>query len=304
GLEFPVVILPFASWDFKVQKKEIWITPEDELVPELETALVSTGKNLLKTKIAGRYTTEETRSHLDMLNLLYVAMTRPEKRLYVFTGKVKEIKSPPVNVSQCFAFYLQTLKAEGDCFESGTREKPSHAGPPVSRVISAPAGDPVSWYHRVKIRSLASDFGDGETRTNAAKGKMLHRVLSLLKDRTGADEAIRKAAALGWIPEDDRDYFLREVNGILSIPELEECFDTTGNFIERKILVPGSGNYRPDRVTIKKEKCIVLDYKTGKALPAHRAQLDGYGDLLKKMGYREIEKKLVYTENGEVISWQ
>ena len=57
--------------------------------------------------------------------------------------------------------------------------------------------------------------------------------------------------------------------------------------------------YVPDRVVFQGKCAVVLDFKTGEALPQYPKQIRGYMDALKNMGYASCQGMLVYI--GEQI---
>ena len=92
GLEFPVVIVPFADWSFDNpnspgKENLLWETISD--VPGLDFAAIPYGKQMKESTFRATYLAERTACHLDSLNLLYVACTRPIDRLYLFANKVE-----------------------------------------------------------------------------------------------------------------------------------------------------------------------------------------------------------------------
>ncbi|MCD4730799.1 MAG: UvrD-helicase domain-containing protein, partial [Bacteroidales bacterium] len=87
GLEFPVVIYPFATERHRRTKDKLWVDFEDKEIPKLKVALVNTSKSLLETQYEAAYLEEDSKSILDLINLLYVVFTRPVNRLYVFTSQ-------------------------------------------------------------------------------------------------------------------------------------------------------------------------------------------------------------------------
>jgi ATP-dependent exoDNAse (exonuclease V) beta subunit len=56
-------------------------------------------------------------------------------------------------------------------------------------------------------------------------------------------------------------------------------------------------SYRIDRLRIDKEKCIVIDYKTGVPNDSHSTQINQYKDLLSAIGYEVTNKYLVYIDD-------
>jgi ATP-dependent helicase/nuclease subunit A len=109
GLEYPVVIVPYANWKVtpNAQMDKIWIDLDavnydelslkddsSEILPDkkLRSSLVSMGKELGNTQVSSQYQDEKTRTLVENLNLLYVAFTRPVQRLYVLAKREKNWK--------------------------------------------------------------------------------------------------------------------------------------------------------------------------------------------------------------------
>ena len=57
---------------------------------------------------------------------------------------------------------------------------------------------------------------------------------------------------------------------------------------------------RPDRVMMKNEQVVVVDFKFGKANKKYNKQVKGYMQLLSRMGYKNITGYLWYVEE-EII---
>ncbi|NJL14220.1 MAG: hypothetical protein HC913_15230 [Microscillaceae bacterium] len=97
GLEYPVVIVPFAEWSFEPkagstmwarlpeEPAELWKIPNSE--NRLRVALVNIKKELADTPLAEAYHSLMQKTFLENINMLYVAFTRPTDRLYVIPKK-------------------------------------------------------------------------------------------------------------------------------------------------------------------------------------------------------------------------
>ena len=62
------------------------------------------------------------------------------------------------------------------------------------------------------------------------------------------------------------------------------------------------GTRRPDRVMIKGNKAVVVDYKFGsEKSKLHHKQVANYMNLLHQMGYTSIEGYIWYLSMGEIV---
>jgi ATP-dependent exoDNAse (exonuclease V) beta subunit len=101
GLEFPVVIIPFANWDFKPGNSQeiMWVRPQQEPFNRFEYLPVNSSIALAKTHFAAEQEAEQSMTLIDNLNVLYVATTRAVSRLYIVSEK-QEVKEKYGNMAQ------------------------------------------------------------------------------------------------------------------------------------------------------------------------------------------------------------
>ena len=60
---------------------------------------------------------------------------------------------------------------------------------------------------------------------------------------------------------------------------------------------------RPDRVVLKDDELVIIDYKTGVKDKEHNDQIDSYAHYFSQLGYKNIKKILVYINEGiEVVN--
>ena len=87
GLEFPVVIIPFADWPLEPKTGEfLWIeNPPEGPYQQLPYLPIQVSSRLDESLFQQAYRKERLMSFVDNLNLLYVAFTRPQYRLYIQT---------------------------------------------------------------------------------------------------------------------------------------------------------------------------------------------------------------------------
>lgn len=61
---------------------------------------------------------------------------------------------------------------------------------------------------------------------------------------------------------------------------------------------------RPDRVMMKDDQVVVVDFKFGKENPKYNKQVKGYMQLLTKMGYKNITGYLWYVDEEKIEKYE
>jgi len=304
GLEFPVVIFPYANLALKTSK-DLWISLKDDLVPELKVVLVRANKSLLETGYASVYQRETDRSTLDMLNMVYVAFTRPVYRLYIVTVKPPEKRSSdslalPVLLDN----YLTSLPKSNndDYFETGERTaRPleTRTIPQNETALNSIFSD--DWRTRLFIRQSAPEnWNINNPDEKRRAGIVIHEVLSGIKGRSDL-AAVLKNVNPGDLPElYTVETLTNQIRLILDHPVIGKYYDDGLQvFNECDILHPDGAISRPDRAVILDNELIVLDYKTGKDHEHHDEQMKAYIKTAREMGYRGLKAFLIYL-NDEI----
>ncbi len=104
-----------------------------------------------------------------------------------------------------------------------------------------------------------------------------------------------------------RDSLRQYIEKELSIPQVRDWFSPRWQvFNECSILyydeVEGHvREQRPDRVIYDGDEMIVIDFKTGRELDKHKAQVRSYMRLLSGMGYRNVSGYLWYIRHNNIV---
>ncbi len=306
GLEFPVVIWPMATEKLKSTFDQLWVDLAEDVVPGLPVALLQTGKAMEETVYAEQYEKERNSSLLDMINLIYVAFTRPAERLYILTrepGK-GDSNNLPTLLSKYIEDALDTWTQTGSVFTQGTDEPVLKARKPLpetgmlSGMISTP------WQGRIKIARRAPVYWSTDPSKNKqAWGTLIHDTLASITNSNTISDAVSSKAEINQLNDEDKALLQQRVTATVNHELLREYFNTDFNIKpEAGILTPEGDVFRPDRVILSEKETVILEFKTGLPEPEkHRKQLDNYGNLLEQMGYKNIRKLLVYIdEKGNV----
>ncbi len=306
GLEFPVVIWPMATEKLKTTFDQLWVDLAEDVVPGLPVALLQTGASMEDVGYSDQYQKERNSSLLDMINLIYVAFTRPAERLYIITREPG--KGDSNNLPTLLTKYIESTLDEwtqsANVFSRGLDEHVKKVGKSLpdagmlSEMISSP------WQGRIKIARRAPVYWSTDPSKNKqAWGTLIHDTLASITSRDNISEAVSAQAALNQLNEEDKALLQQRVTATVNHELLKEYFNTDFNIKpEAGILTPEGDVFRPDRVIFSDKETVILEFKTGLPEPEkHRKQLDNYGNLLEQMGYSNIRKLLVYIdEKGNV----
>ncbi len=309
GLEFPVVIFPFAEEKQRITKDMAWIVPDDKEIGNLKTALINNSKALVETRFKEIYTEENDKSMLDMLNLLYVAMTRPSERLYIITTLPPKTSAENSSLPILFSYFLKEkglwddLKTTFDFGEPTTFESKDKKQQKVTQLTEFLSTD---WQKRIMVSHLAPENWDSiDPDRNRRFGTIIHDILSKIDANSNIEAHLETILKQGIINETEAKELLPLLKKMFEKEEIIQLFDSSLSFKnEAEILIADGSVLRPDRLIFKEDEVIIVDYKTGKPEEKHKKQLDTYENALVGMDYKKISKRLIYiNDKPEVVAW-
>jgi ATP-dependent exoDNAse (exonuclease V) beta subunit len=290
GLQFPVVIVPDAAMTTRAHVEHLWVDPA-MAAPELPVALVRTTK-LVRQAGLPEYEEEQAARMLDDLNLLYVAFTRAEQRLYALV---------PAGASTIGGALSQFMTAQGgpDELVRGSAQPPwprkkghdsreLHAAAPP-----AAAGD-------LGVRHEAPEEWDpADPDPYRRYGNAVHAAMARVRTVHDVRPALEQAVAMGSIAPDAAQQLITRLEDLLGAPALEPWFGAGLDVRTEATIIAEDGRaLRPDRVILAGPVTRVLDIKTGHRSPAHHEQVRIYMRLLGAMGHVQLEGALLYLPEG------
>lgn len=305
GLEFPVVIFPFAEEDYsRSNRDKLWLDIEEDDI-DFPKALVDSKKEVAEYgELASRlYEAKEQEILLDNLNVLYVALTRPEEQLYIISRKdvtsKGELKN---NMTKFFLEFLMSkgVYADGDFeFEFGNSERLSEPSVVLQEQDAenktiVTVKEPLE-FHSIKIAQREAMMWDSVSLEAIEYGNIVHKIMSFIEVPSDLENALMLSIESGLIQENQKEIFEKVIKGIVTHSELQDFFSGNGRvYNERVIISAAHKNSVPDRVLVDGNQVYLLDYKTGKEEKKHHTQIEDYGLTLTDMGFEVIKKALLY----------
>ncbi len=310
GLEFPVVIFPYADLDiYKLQENITWF-PLNEKEFGFKESLINCGINKIEEfGIEGKKIAQKQREilELDNINLLYVTLTRAKSQLYIFSGKPTPINDNLLKTyNQYFCEFLKEKKIwENDKFiyEFGQKQASRINDSQLFQNTISPK------YHSTLIKDLdlsilSRDATLWATDTQKAldTGTLVHEFIQKIvreEDLMFVINEIKENATLSNENKEEISIILSE---IVNHPELNQFFCSSEKVeVEKKIITSQGKVLIPDRLNINKAgEIIIIDYKTGRYHKKHENQINSYGLALLEMGYKISEKLLIYCSLEEI----
>jgi ATP-dependent exoDNAse (exonuclease V) beta subunit len=309
GLEFKAVLIPFFNWKIGENRQNIiWSTPLETPFSDAPLVPLSFGPSLGKTIFSSDYYHEYFNIVVDNLNLAYVAFTRARSVLMVNVPQ-KNTKS---NIGYFFektlnemteqASFEPTWKTGSKVFESGKL--------PVSEKKEIPEvpRENIRWHftpfdNRLKLKTGNDDFievlKDGKTRKNL--GKIAHQILSEIRVAADFDIALEKAAQKGELLPSELEMIKSEINNMLNHPYAKNWFNGNYEIYNEKQLLTPFNIYRPDRIMVRNNEAVVVDFKSGASIKAiYYEQVKRYCLTLIESGITNVTGYLWYLPTNEI----
>ncbi|MCC8089659.1 MAG: UvrD-helicase domain-containing protein [Rikenellaceae bacterium] len=321
GLQYPVVIIPYATWKMDPgSRSTLWGSSSDESLSALGNLPLKYKKLLSASYFADHYFKEMVYSHIDNINLLYVAVTRAEDELYIIMESSPNSKQASINRSiinvlreqstnQVYAGDMPGSVSISDgyrTFEFGRKGiviKQQKDSDRSSAQILYPVKD---FKGKLCLRTNTDRiYETGTTLSRRNYGRIMHRIFESMITKDDVGMVIEKLKFDGQISEDEVTTVVEKIDKALSNDIIRSWFDGSWDKvrIENMILIP-SETYKikiPDRVMIKDGKVVVVDFKFGqKQDNKYIKQVRNYMYLLQQMGYENISGYLWYVESGNV----
>lgn len=307
GLEFPVVIFPFAEDNYSLGMPEkMWLSSDEEVVG-IARALVNKTKEVSNfgTQASSVFNKRKQEDLLDDINVLYVALTRAEEQLHIIS-KLNILKSGelPNNMSTFFIKFLKSKNVFNEKilrYDFGNPERISQNSENKKQAESIPQLKTTLDFKNIKIAQRESVMWGTKQQKAIEFGNVLHEILAFISTKSDIDLAISKAVENGLITTSQKTEVKNTINQILNHPSLNDFFLGTNKiFNEKTIIRKKEAVVKPDRMEINSDNEVyLLDYKTGLHKIEHTKQLENYKTTIESMGYKVVKKSIVYI--GETI---
>lgn len=312
GLQFKYVIIPFCAWELdhgSGRNPNLWVSADEIPFDKAGYLPVKYSSTLDETLFADYYREERSRSYLDNLNLLYVALTRAEHGLIVMVpgGGKKNIGRLLIDGLQQSIELQSGWDKLTQTWQSGKwiaaiEKKPRLTSTPIDLTRYAST----SWRDQLVIRQTSKGYfqrTESETFQKVRYGIYIHSILSKLKYKEEWQQILERLVDEGLISREEKPRVFELLEELLANPLISSWFSEPWNVrTEVPLILPGGGDNRIDRLLTQGKKAVIIDFKTGEPAKADQHQVLEYINILHQMQFTEVEGYLLYTKTGDVVS--
>ncbi len=258
GLQFPVVIIPFLDMDITLSGKDA--APYHLGMTEKGLSLVHLKKDYAKHSpgLETLYREKYRENFINELNVVYVALTRPQKELYVFVPKKAARSNNPVCTLMPGLPVEKGVPVPAAGAKKAARSEPAHLAmtvPVYKDLISL-------------LKDEVPDPSSLANRKNIEKGEIMHCMLSFIGNLEGLEvnEALANARQEleRAYPDANGADLERLTSELVQKPDLREFFFIEdGEVFREKEIVSAAGiTRRIDRLIVNGSEVRVVDYKS------------------------------------------
>ncbi|MFX0556198.1 UvrD-helicase domain-containing protein [Maribacter sp. CXY002] len=312
GLEFPVVIFPYANTNiYEEIDPKLWVPVKPESYEGFEELLISKKKEVQEygTNETQIFQWEQNKLQLDAFNLLYVVLTRAVDSLYIICPlDIKRDGTMNTDYfSGLFVHFLSDLgiwTPDEVNYTFGNLER----NEPMLENHDEHFDIPYIYTNRDResfnIITKTGMLWDTDQETALDEGNKIHYILGYIENDTDIEKALTKSIHKGIIDINEVDLARNKVQMVIAHPEIKKYFDQDNTvYNEKEILLSNGGTLRPDRVVIREGKVHIIDYKTGDKNSKYHHQLNNYAQCYETMGYKVENKIIVYINNTVVTEF-
>ena len=175
----------------------------------------------------------------------------------------------------------------GDLPENSTKTEEVSLQP--MPFISSPPSN-----HDITLVTKSGLLWDSEQQEAIDKGNLIHNLLMNIYTEKDIASALKKSIKAGEMNAEDTEEYKMKVEEIIQHPDLQAYFTNEYQIYNEKELITENGFKRIDRLCLKNNEAVIIDYKTGDEKAIYTNQLNEYANYITEIGYQVKQKIIVY----------
>jgi ATP-dependent exoDNAse (exonuclease V) beta subunit len=312
GLQYEAVIIPYVNWPKRnISDEYLW---EDNnlntynINNDLPTVLLKYEKSLENSHFQEAYETELFYKKIDNANLLYVAFTRPMNAL-IINIENSGIGKDLINILNDDSFLNININIDNqnkkiiDFKDNNTFIFGELI--PLNQSKEIKIKTHYTWTKtnipNFEIVVKEDDFLKYDD--EILHGNLIHKIIEKINDINNWKIKAEKILSETNIPEKEKIKILSKLEKLFAKDSLlYSWYLNSKKIISEQSIINNNDVRRPDKIFINDEKTIIVDFKTGKTELSHyKSQIENYTNLLKTLGYNNVESYIVNVDTEEIL---
>lgn len=296
GLEFPIVFIPMINKNRDNEFTNWFETNESDALKSVNINQFSKNLEVYDEQIQEFNKKNSYKNLIDRLCLQYVATTRPVEQLFFYIQKANKTS----NNLELLEF-LQTKNTENadefDLYEVHPEMLKKYSETKSSSFKTKNIEDLKNINEKSTSIKIATPSKNYQVRNEKVRiGLFVHELLSKINTAKDIAKVLEGYALEGQITIEEKNEIeatLREI-----VRTYSEFFDEKWEVInEKDIMISENGEShisRPDRILKSDEGYIIVDFKTGEQKSKDEAQVQGYRNILERLGKKVLKTQIIY----------
>jgi ATP-dependent exoDNAse (exonuclease V) beta subunit len=311
GLQAQTLFVPFCTWTKEAGRhpQKIWCRVAQE-IEGTDYVPIQDGVEMAESAYNAEYEEEHINMRIDNLNMLYVALTRAEDNLYVYTAYPVKQNGEMGACNHVGRYIMDFVGA--DTYEAGV---PVVKG---ERTKGEKAkGDRIEaelWANSDQVRfvqsqegALYTEYGDEAYRRVARmdEGTLCHEIFAHLRKADELEAVLDDFETRGEIASKQQRQTLYDLiaSAWAGDPQMRDWFTAPWELRLEEAIYMDHRELRPDRVMINPltHEAIVLDYKFGQWNEHYLTQVSEYKEALRRLGYNPVRGYLWFARENKLV---
>lgn len=296
GLEFPIVFIPMINKNRDNEFTNWFETNESDALKSVNINQFSKNLEVYDEEIQSFNKKNSYKNLIDRLCLQYVATTRPVEQLFFYLQKANKTS----NNLELLEF-LQTKNTENsdefDLYEVNPEMLKKHSKTKSSSFKTKNIQDLKNVSEKSTSIKIATPSKNYQVRNEKVRiGLFVHELLSKINTEKDIHKVLEGYALEGQITLEEKVEIEATLQDI--VRTYSEFFDEKWEVInEKDIMISENGEshiFRPDRILKSDEGYIIVDFKTGEQKSKDEAQVEGYKNILERLGKKVLKTQIIY----------
>ncbi|MDR3026508.1 UvrD-helicase domain-containing protein [Chryseobacterium sp.] len=296
GLEFPIVFIPMMNKNRDNEFTNWFDTNENEALKSVNINQFNKNLEVYDEEILFFNSKNSYKNMIDRLCLQYVATTRPVEQLFFYIQKANKTS----NNLELLEF-LQTKNTEQadefDVYEVNPEMLKKYSKEKSSSFKTQNIQDLKNVNEKSTSIKIATPSKNYQVRNEKVRiGLFVHELLSKINTEKDISKVLEGYALDGQITLEEKNEIQLTLEEI--VKTYAEFFDEKWEVInEKDIMISENGEshiFRPDRILKGEEGYIIVDFKTGEQKTKDEAQVQGYKNILERLGKKVLKTQIIY----------